>query len=138
MDSLKGRGLLQCLGTEVVDYLEPSCVEEELEEGEDGNVQVQVVSRVAFGGIQELPSDQACKEERVDGESDDLGQRRQGESTVLASTGAKCVGGKTKTKQTNPAPPNPRMHGPGAMAQSIKCLQHQREDLSSSPSTLVK
>lgn len=104
MDSLEGRGLLQCLGTEVVDYLEPSCVEEELEEGEDGNVQVQVVSRVAFGGIQELPSDQACKEERVDGESDDLGWRRQGESTVLVSTGAKCVGGKTKTKQTTPTP----------------------------------
>lgn len=119
MDSLKGRGLLQCLGTEVVDYLEPSCVEEELEEGEDGNVQVQVVSRVAFGGIQELPSDQACKEERVDGESDDLGQRRQGESTVLASTGAKCVGGKTKTKQTNkprtPQPPHAWAWGYGSV-----------------------
>lgn len=57
------------------DYLEPSCVEEELEEGEDWNVQIQVMPRVTFGGIQELPSNQACEEECVDGESDNLEQR---------------------------------------------------------------
>lgn len=68
-------GIPDALDTKTVDYLEPSCVEEELEEGEDGNVQIQVVPRVAFGGIQELPSNEAREEERVNRKGDNLGQR---------------------------------------------------------------
>lgn len=69
------------------DYLEPSCVEEELEEGEDGNVQIQIMPRVAFGRIQELPSNQAREEERVDGKSDNLWQRETRVRAVLAAHG---------------------------------------------------
>lgn len=133
-----GASLQRVWDTEIVTYLEPSCVEEELEEGEDGNVQIQVMSHVAFGGIQELPSDQARKEERVDGEGDDLGQR---EGCVRAQCWRPwelqckvCRWEKEKQKQKH----KKRMRGAGATAQSIKCLQHKCEDLSSSPCTLVK
>lgn len=74
-ESLEQGGFQSALDTKPVGYLEPSCVEEELEEGEDRNVQIQVMPRVAFGGIQELPSNEAREEERVDREGDNLGRR---------------------------------------------------------------
>lgn len=98
MESLEPGAWQSVWDTEIVDYLEPSCVEEELEEGEDGNVQIQVMSRVAFGGIQELPSDQAGKEERVDSEGDDLEQRDRN-AGINGNFVAKQAGGeKNKTK----------------------------------------
>ena len=39
-------------------YLEPAHVEEELEEGEDGDVKVDLVAGVLLARVQELPSQQ--------------------------------------------------------------------------------
>lgn len=131
-----GVGLHGVWDTEIVAYLEPSCVEEELEESEDGNVQIQVMSYVAFGGIQELPSDQARKEERVDGEGDDLGQREGGVRAQCWRPCKVCRREKENKKQNTKN--KKRMRGAGATAQPMKCLQHKHEDPSSSPCTLVK
>lgn len=121
MESLEqgggGGGLQSVWDTEIVDYLEPSCVEEELEESEDGDVQIQVMPRVAFGGIQELPSNQARKEERVDSEGDDLAQREGGGETP----GLPSMGTLVQNMQVREKKKKSLMHGAGATALSIKC-----------------
>lgn len=54
--------------------------------------------RVAFGGIQELPSNEAREEERVDRKGDNLGQGDAREGSVLAAhrNYAKWAGGGEK------------------------------------------
>lgn len=52
--------------------LQPPAVKEELQQREDGDVKVQVVSGVMLGRVQKLTTDQAGEEEGVDGERDDL------------------------------------------------------------------
>lgn len=53
-------------------HLKPAGVEKELQQGEDWDVQVQVVTLVALNGVEELTTNQASKEKGVDSESDDL------------------------------------------------------------------
>lgn len=118
MESLEPGGLQSVWDTKIVDYLEPSCVEEELEESKDGDIQIQVMPRVAFGGIQELPSNQARKEERVDSEGDDLAQREGGgvcETPVLPPMGTLVQSMQVREKKKS------LMHGAGATDLSIKC-----------------
>lgn len=62
--------------------LQPPGVEEELQQGEDGNVQVQVVTRVALTRIQELTTDQTHQEETVNCQRHNL--RDRGQSEALA------------------------------------------------------
>lgn len=45
--------------------LEPTDVEKQLKEGEEGKVEVDVVTRVSFCGIEELLPDQREEEERI-------------------------------------------------------------------------
>ena len=59
---------------------QPAGVEEELEQGEDGDVEVKVVTLVALGGVQELSTNQTHQEEAVHGQSDNL--RHEGEENV--------------------------------------------------------
>lgn len=53
-------------------YLQPASVEEELQQCEDGHVEVQVVTWAVLSGVEELATDQTSEEEGVDGESYDL------------------------------------------------------------------
>ena len=46
-------------------YLEPSHVEEELEDGEDGHVEVDVMAGVPLRRVQELLSEHRAQKERV-------------------------------------------------------------------------
>lgn len=64
-------------------HLEPSGVEEELQQGEDGHVEVEVVARVTLGRVEELTTDQTSEEKGVDGESDHLKRDRQRETTMF-------------------------------------------------------
>lgn len=45
--------------------LEPASVEEELEQGEDGDVEVEVVTWVTPARVQKLPANQTRQEEAV-------------------------------------------------------------------------
>lgn len=53
-------------------HLQPTRVEEELQQSKDGHVEVKVVTWVTSGGVKKLATDQTGKEEGVDGESHDL------------------------------------------------------------------
>lgn len=75
-------------GSEV--YLEPASVEEELQQCEDGHVEVQVMTWAALSRVEELAADQTSKEEGVDGESDDL--RANDRETLLRQPPSLCVG----------------------------------------------
>ena len=55
--------------------LQPACVEEELEQGEDGDVEVKVVTLVALAGVQELSTNQTHQEEAVNCQGNDLANR---------------------------------------------------------------
>ena len=57
--------------------LQPSHVEEELEECEDWDDEVDLVTFVTFGGVQELPAHQSGQEESVHCQSNDLGRKRK-------------------------------------------------------------
>lgn len=57
-------------------YLEPSCIEDELEESKDWNIEIQVMAGITLGGIQKLPSNQAGNKKGVDSQSDYLGKRK--------------------------------------------------------------
>lgn len=48
-------------------YLQPAGVEEELQKGEDRDIKVEVVTLVTLGGVEELSTNQTSEEERVDG-----------------------------------------------------------------------
>ena len=54
-------------------HLEPPHVEEELEEGEDWDVEVHLVPLVALRDVQELAAHQGGEKKCVDGECDNLG-----------------------------------------------------------------
>ena len=56
-------------------YLEPSHVEEELEDGEDGYIKVDVVAGVALRRVQELLSEHRAQEERVNSQRGNLATR---------------------------------------------------------------
>lgn len=58
-------------------HLQPAGVEEELQQGEDGDVEVEVVTVVTLGGVEELTTNQTSEEESVDGKSDDLKRERE-------------------------------------------------------------
>lgn len=45
--------------------LEPPSIEEELQQGEDGHVEVEVMTWIALIGVQELPTNQTHQEETV-------------------------------------------------------------------------
>lgn len=75
-------------GSEV--YLQPTSVEEELQQCEDGHVEVQVMTWAALSGVEELATDQTSKEEGVDGESDDL--QADDRETLLWEPPSLCVG----------------------------------------------
>lgn len=47
--------------------LEPAGVEEELKQGEDGDIEVEVVTRVTLTRVQKLAANQAHQEEAVHG-----------------------------------------------------------------------
>ncbi len=51
--------------TNKITHLEPTHIEEELQQGEDGQVEVQVVTRVTLGGVEELPTNQTSQKETV-------------------------------------------------------------------------
>lgn len=57
-------------------HLQPARVEEELQQGEDGDVKVEVVALVSLGGVEELTTNQTSKEKGVDSKSDDLKRQR--------------------------------------------------------------
>lgn len=75
-------------GSEV--YLQPASVEEELQQCEDGHVEVQVVTWSALNRVEELATDQTSEEEGVDGESDDL--RANDRETLPRELLSLCVG----------------------------------------------
>lgn len=52
--------------------LQPASIEEELQEGEYGHVEVQVVVRVALRRVQELAANQAHQEEAIHSQSHHL------------------------------------------------------------------
>lgn len=60
-------------------HLQPAGVEEELQEGEDGDVDVEVVALVTLSGVEELTTNQTSKEKGVDGKSDNLKRERERE-----------------------------------------------------------
>lgn len=49
-----------------VHHLQPTNIEEELQQGEDGQVEVHIVTRVPLSWIQELTADQTSQEKAVD------------------------------------------------------------------------
>ena len=53
-------------------HLEPAHVEEELQEGEDGNVEIHLVTLEPLAGVQELSAHQRGHEEGVHSEGHDL------------------------------------------------------------------
>ena len=61
------KGIYQDLG-----HLEPAHVEEELQEGEDGNVEIHLVALEPLAGVQELSAHQRGHEEGVHGEGHHL------------------------------------------------------------------
>lgn len=71
-------------------YLQPASVEEELQQCEDGHVEVQVMTWATLSRVEELATDQTSEEEGVDGESDDL-QADDGD-TLLREPPSLCVG----------------------------------------------
>lgn len=54
-------------------HLEPARIEEELQQGEDGHAQVQVVAFVALSWVQELATDEAGQEVAVHSDGHHLG-----------------------------------------------------------------
>ena len=58
-------------------YLQPANIEEELQQSEDRQIEVLVVTRVALGRVQELPTNQTSQEEAVDGHGHHLISRQQ-------------------------------------------------------------
>lgn len=52
--------------------LKPAAVKEKLQQGEDGDVKVEVMAGVTLGGVEKLTTDQTSEEEGVDSKSDDL------------------------------------------------------------------
>lgn len=56
-------------------HLEPAGVKEELQQRENGHVEVQVVTWVALRGVQELATDETHQEETVDGQCHHLSDR---------------------------------------------------------------
>lgn len=54
-------------------HLEPAGIEEELQQGEDGHTQVQVVTLVALSRVQELATDEAGQEVAVHSDGHHLG-----------------------------------------------------------------
>ncbi len=68
-------------------HLQPARVEEELQQSEDGDVEVEVVALVTLGGVKELTTNQTSKEKSVDGQRDDL--RRETDFSVFSFV---CVG----------------------------------------------
>lgn len=73
--------MLQCNGNGwklvLCSDLQPARVEEELQQCEDGDIKVQVMTRVVLGGVEKLSTNQTSKEEGVDGQSDDLKGERE-------------------------------------------------------------
>lgn len=53
-------------------YLEPANVEKELQECEHREVEIDIVSLIALGGVEKLPTDQTSQEETVHSHSDHL------------------------------------------------------------------
>ena len=58
-------------------YLQPANIEEELQQSEDRQIEVLVVTRVALGGVQELPTNQTSQEEAVHSHGHHLISRHQ-------------------------------------------------------------
>ncbi len=56
--------------------LEPPHVEEELEQSEDGHVEIDVVTRVTLSRVEELLPEDTAQEEGVDGQRRHLATRR--------------------------------------------------------------
>lgn len=56
--------------------------------------------RVAFGGVQKLASNQARKEEGVDGQSDNLAERETRGRAQMAAQASRSQGGPTETEIT--------------------------------------
>lgn len=57
---------------ELLCYLQPSRVEEELQQGEDGDVKIKVVAGMTLGGVKKLPTNQTSEEEGVNSKSNNL------------------------------------------------------------------
>ena len=58
-------------------YLQPANIEEELQQSEDRQIEVLVVTWVALGRVQELPTNQTSQEEAVHGHGHHLIIRQQ-------------------------------------------------------------
>ena len=67
-------------------YLQPSHVEEELEDGEDGYIEVNVVAGVALRRVQELLSEHRAQEERVNSQRRHLATR-----TLMVSSSYRAI-----------------------------------------------
>lgn len=55
--------------------LEPASIKEELQQGEDGHVEVKVMTWIALIGVQELTTNQTHQEKTVYGQSHHLWER---------------------------------------------------------------
>lgn len=53
--------------TSVVSHLQPTNIEEKLQQGENGQVEVNIMARVTLSWIQKLTPNQTGQEETVDG-----------------------------------------------------------------------
>lgn len=53
-------------------HLQPASIEEELQQGEDRYINIQVMALVTLGRVEELTTNQASEKKRVDSQSDDL------------------------------------------------------------------
>ncbi len=63
-------------------HLQPARVEEELQQGEDGDVEVEVVALVTLSGVEKLATNETSEEKGVDSKSDDLKREREREITL--------------------------------------------------------
>lgn len=64
-------------------YLQPASVEEELQEGEDGNIKVEVVTLVGPTWVKKLTTNQTGEEKGVDSKSDDLKREKKEREVVI-------------------------------------------------------
>lgn len=55
--------------------LKPPGIKEELQEGENGHVEVKIVTRVTLSGVQKLTTDETHQEKTVDGQCHHLSER---------------------------------------------------------------
>lgn len=71
-------------------HLQPAGVEEKLQQGKNGDIQVKVVAWVTLGGVKELTTNQTSKEEGVHSKSDNLKKQRDDPNCEYLPL---CVGG---------------------------------------------